>query len=146
MRTLNMTKVLVLLILPLSFILGCSDSQAPVATTPKQEGVNETPALDKPESAQKPGVGSHRLKKLVRKNRAEVELTEKELLPFSIHFDIKGNPIILDRNGEVVKPTKNPGPIPAEAVATISSITAVEIHGSLCWWIKVDGMWWKFCF
>ena len=57
--------------------------------------------------------------------------TPLETVPFSITFDLQGNPLVLTPEGERIKPERVDFPIrEVKAIGNIKTISAVEVHGS----------------
>ncbi len=64
----------------------------------------------------------------------------QETVPFSITFDMKGNPIVVDREGQLISPKDVEFPvINVRAIATLNTITAMEVHGSHYYILKIGG-------
>ena len=63
--------------------------------------------------------------------------TNKNLLPFSIAFDLKGNPLLVDQEGNRIKPTDVQFPIKATAIERIDSISIVQYRGSHITLVKI---------
>ena len=54
-----------------------------------------------------------------------------ETVPFSITFDLQGNPIVLTPDGERIKPERVDFPIrEVKAIGSIKTISAVQVFGS----------------
>jgi len=64
----------------------------------------------------------------------------QETVPFSITFDLKGNPIVVDRGGKLISPKRVEFPITeVRAIASLKTISAMEVHGSHYYILKISG-------
>ncbi len=60
--------------------------------------------------------------------------------PFSITFDMQGNPIVLGANGKIIPPSRVTFPIKdVKAIANVNTITAIEVYGSHYYVLKIGG-------
>lgn len=55
---------------------------------------------------------------------------EKKYQPFSIRFDMDGNPVLLDKDGKFIRPEVLPFPIKATSIERVDSIVIVQATGS----------------
>lgn len=62
--------------------------------------------------------------------RTEPTTPTRDLMPFSIGFDLKGEPVLLDEKGKRIPPSDIQFPIKATAIESIDSITVVQYRGS----------------
>lgn len=64
----------------------------------------------------------------------------QETVPFSITFDLKGNPVVVDRDGKLISPKRVEFPITeVRAISNLKTITAMEVHGSHYYILKIGG-------
>lgn len=63
----------------------------------------------------------------------------KDMMPFSIGFDLKGEPVLLDASGSRIPPTEVDFPIKATAIEQVESITLVQYVGSHVKLVKIGG-------
>lgn len=74
-------------------------------------------------------------------SRTEPPQPSRDLMPFSIGFDLKGDPVLLDEKGNRIPPTDVQFPIKATAIESVESITLVQYRGSHVKLIKTSGGW-----
>lgn len=70
---------------------------------------------------------------------AQPEKGRAEFLPYSIRFDIKGNPVIVDDKGNRIEAEQTTLPIKATSIAGVESISIVTYTGSCKQVISVGG-------
>ncbi|MCG8533986.1 MAG: hypothetical protein MI808_02725 [Pseudomonadales bacterium] len=66
-----------------------------------------------------------------------------DLLPFNVSFDRNGAPVLVDENGEKIKPVEVEFPIKATAVERIDTVTIVQIRGSHFKMVKIGSTYYK---
>jgi len=63
-----------------------------------------------------------------------------ETVNFSITFDLKGNPIVVDRDGKLISPKRIEFPITeVRAIGSLKTISAMEVHGSHYYVLNISG-------
>ncbi len=68
------------------------------------------------------------------------EKTLEKTVPFSITFDMQGNPIVLGANGKRILPSRVTFPIKdVKAIANVNTITAIEVYGSHYYVLEIGG-------
>lgn len=65
----------------------------------------------------------------------------RDLMPFSIGFDLKGDPVLLDEKGNRIPPSDVQFPIKATAIESVDTITMVQYRGSHVKLLKTSGGW-----
>lgn len=61
-------------------------------------------------------------------------------VPFAITFDLKGNPVVIDREGRAIPPQEVEFPIrQVNAIGSVTTISAIEVHGSHYYILKIGG-------
>ncbi len=73
--------------------------------------------------------------------RTEPTTPARDLMPFSIGFDLKGEPVLLDEKGNRIPPSDVQFPIKATAIESVDSITMVQYRGSHVKLIKTSVGW-----
>lgn len=64
---------------------------------------------------------------------------DDDLLPFSIAFDRKGNPVVLDEEGTRIPPKEIDFPIKTQAIRSLETFTMVQYAGSSYYLLKIGG-------
>ncbi len=67
----------------------------------------------------------------------ETRPIDRKLLPFSIGFDLDGQPVVLDEKGNRIEPTQVTFPIKATEIESVDSISMVQYKGSHVKLIKI---------
>jgi hypothetical protein len=65
---------------------------------------------------------------------------QAQYLPFSIVFDQKGTPHVVDQDNNPIEPTEVNFPIKTQAIRSVESITTVSYEGSHMYLVKFGGL------
>jgi hypothetical protein len=69
----------------------------------------------------------------------EAPKDKKGRFAYSLSFDEKGLPVVLDAKGKPIPPKKVEGPVDAKKIVRVRTISVIDVEGSHFILIEIDG-------